>query len=548
MRQALFSFGLFLFALFKGSHAMAYDFEVNGIYYTVTSFEEFTVAVDGFSKSMSGTIEIPSTITYSNKVFSVTTIKSGQSSRIASVIIPASIYEIGDYAFSGSSLRSMVIPDNVTTIGVAAFQGCTNLYSVKISKNVTSLAQELFEGCTNLTEIDWHPECTRGSIYGRCFYDCTSLKAFHLPAGIHLTGGLPKYHTAYEEKNHTSIFKNCTLLDSLIIEDGEGTIHVNYNAGNIGSGTYYGEFFGCKINYVYLGRAFEDKSEYIDQKPILCYVEHLEIGDKVTELPTWLPNLQSSVDAKKLKTLVIGSSLTKVADFSNSSYSGSFGQSLEYIKIKRTTPPKANGFSNYNFINTILYVPKGAKAAYETAEIWKNFWNIHEYSDDGTEVGTKKCANPTISYSNGKISFTCQTEGATCQSTITDTDIKSYNVNEIELGVTYIVNVYATKPGYENSEVVTATLCWFNVEPKTEGLSNDIASAKGNAVLIQNDDGIINVSGVEDGVNINVYTAAGVLVGVSKSHGGFSTIVTNIPNGEIAIVRIGDISVKVLMK
>ena len=49
----------------------AYDFEVNGICYTVTSFEEFTVAVDGFNESLSGTIEIPSSITYSNKTTSV---------------------------------------------------------------------------------------------------------------------------------------------------------------------------------------------------------------------------------------------------------------------------------------------------------------------------------------------------------------------------------------------------------------------------------------------------------------------------------------------
>ena len=47
----------------------AFDFEVNGICYTVTSFEEFTVAVDGFNESLSGIIEIPSSITYSNKNF-----------------------------------------------------------------------------------------------------------------------------------------------------------------------------------------------------------------------------------------------------------------------------------------------------------------------------------------------------------------------------------------------------------------------------------------------------------------------------------------------
>lgn len=535
MRQTLFLFGLILLAQFKVSNVMAYDFEVNGIYYTVTSFEDFTVGVDGLSESISGTIELPSTIIYNNKIFSVTSIITVHSSRIESVIIPASILEIGDGAFARSSIQSIVIPDNVTTIGNNAFYGCTKLYNVKISKNVTSLAYALFEGCTLLTEIDWHPECTNGNIYGRCFYDCTSLKTFRLPKGIYLNGSIDTYGS-------TTIFKNCTLLDSLIIEDGEGTIRFAYYKSS--SESSHGEFKGSKINYVYLGRAIEEYK----QSPDLRYVEHLEIGDKVTELPYWLPNLQNYSNANHLKTLVIGSSLTKVRDFSNDfNWDGTSGnQTLEYIKIKRTTPPEAIGFSNYNFINTILYVPKGAKATYESAEIWKNFWNIQEYSDDGSEVGERKCANPTISYSNGKLSFSCQTDGATCQSTITDTDIKSYNVNEIELGVTYIVNVYATKPGYENSEVVTATLCWLNAEPKTEGTSNDVASARGSAVLIQSKNGVINVSGVEDGANVSIYTAAGVMAGSAIVCGNHASVATNIPSGELAIVRIGEKSVKIM--
>ena len=38
---------------------------------------------------------------------------------------------------------------------------------------------------------------------------------------------------------------------------------------------------------------------------------------------------------------------------------------------------------------------------------------------------------------------------------ITDTNIKSGAGNEVELTATYTVSVYATKPGYENSDVVT---------------------------------------------------------------------------------------------
>lgn len=538
MKKNVFSTILFLSILLTGQKAFAYDFEVNGIGYTVTSFENNTVSVDGLNETISGIIDIPSNITYNNKSFSVTAIKSCNSTKIKSVRIPSSISKIDDGAFIGSSIKSIIIPDNVNYIGKSAFEDCKELIFVRMSQNVTSLNEYLFYGCTKLVEIDWHPVIDGyiGGIRRGVFYDCTSLKTFRLPAGIVLSG-------SNYEGHHYTVFNNCTSLDSLIIEDGDGIIELNYYYDG---STHHGEFSGSKINYVYLGRAFEDKSKYDNHTPILRYVEHLEIGDKVTELPTWLPNQQNYGDAKHLKTLIIGSSLTKVADFSNSyNFDGTYGnQSLEYIKIKRVTPPEAEGFSNYNFINTILYVPKGAKAAYQSAEIWKNFWNIQEYSDEGTDVDTQKCANPTINYSNGKLSFSCQTDGATCQSTIADTDIKSYSVNEIELGVTYVVSVYATKPGYENSDVVTATLCWLNAEPKTEGMSNDIAEAQGNAILIQSHDGIISIAGVAADTNIAIYSVSGQMVGSTIAHDHYSTISTSLKKGEVAIIRIGNKSLK----
>ena len=108
--------------------------------------------------------------------------------------------------------------------------------------------------------------------------------------------------------------------------------------------------------------------------PVLKYVEHLEIGDQLTK-PIWLGTDSDKPNMRPLKTLIIGKSVSEVGDYTNNS-------DLEYIKIKQQTPPAANGFSNYIYLNTILYVPKGSKFAYETADKWKYFWHIEEYSDD----------------------------------------------------------------------------------------------------------------------------------------------------------------------
>lgn len=79
-------------------------------------------------------------------------------------------------------------------------------------------------------------------------------------------------------------------------------------------------------------------------------------------------------------------------------------------------------------------------------------------------------------------------------------------------------------------------------------MTNDIATVRGNAIMIQSYDGVVNVSGVEDGMNISVYSTSGILSGASTAHGGHSSIVTNIRSGEVAIVRIGNNSVKIVMQ
>jgi hypothetical protein len=215
-------------------------------------------------------------------------------------------------------------------------------------------------------------------------------------------------------------------------------------------------------------------------------------------------------------------------------------------------------FSNQTYLNSTLYIPIGTKDRYFEVEGWKNFFNIQEMDvndmwDGKGEPSTgdetkEKCEKPIIRYTNGKLLFDSATEGAICQSTITDSDITSFSGNEIQLGVTYNISVYATALGYQNSEVATATLCWIDADPKTEGIENGVAQVKANAVLIQSHDGTVSVEGVADGTDITIYDTSGQMVGSTKAHCNYTTIATNLRNGSVAIVRIGDKSLKIIMK
>ena len=195
---------------------------------------------------------------------------------------------------------------------------------------------------------------------------------------------------------------------------------------------------------------------------------------------------------------------------------------------------------------TTLHVPASAVNAYKVAAPWKNFKSIVDI--DGTTPETPKCEKPTISYENGQLKMSCATEGVEYVTDITDADIKKHYDATISLTATYTINVYASKNGYDNSDVTTATLCWIDQQPKTEGITDGVVNVTAKAVLIKSNGGLLTVEGVDDGESVAVYTTDGVKKGSAICQNGVASIDTNIQSGNVAIVRIGQKSVKVVVK
>lgn len=94
---------------------------------------------------------------------------------------------------------------------------------------------------------------------------------------------------------------------------------------------------------------------------------------------------------------------------------------------------------------------------------------------------SQKCATPIISYADNKLSFNCETDGATCHYTITNNDVRSGSGNEIQLGMRYHVTAYATKAEFENSDVAAMDI---------------VIISNGQAIVIGdvNGDGVVNVA------------------------------------------------------
>ena len=102
---------------------------------------------------------------------------------LTNVVIPDSVTDIGNYAFSGcTSLESINIPDSVTSIGLNAFNKCRSLTSINLPKGVTKIAGWLFADCESLKEVNLPQEITE--IHTCAFYGCKSLTNINIPQTV----------------------------------------------------------------------------------------------------------------------------------------------------------------------------------------------------------------------------------------------------------------------------------------------------------------------------------------------------------------------------
>lgn len=126
------------------------------------------------------------TVTIENGIAEIPTSCFTSCSKITEIAIPASVTNIGDNAFSGTSLKNLVIPDGVQTIGTQAFYG-TQLTSATIPASVTSIGANAFSTpvTTNVTlnkktnEISGSPWGARGII--TWLIRVTRLEVTHMP-------------------------------------------------------------------------------------------------------------------------------------------------------------------------------------------------------------------------------------------------------------------------------------------------------------------------------------------------------------------------------
>ena len=215
-----------------------------------------------------------------------------------------------------------------------------------------------------------------------------------------------------------------------------------------------------------------------------------------------------------------------------------------YCYAEKVPSTQSNAFNGSYPEYIILHVPDASIESYKATTPWSSFGKIVGLSGDEPEQPeVEKCATPVVTYAEGKLSFSCETEGAEFVTDITDSDIKKHYDAEIELSATYNIEVFATKANCENSDTVSVALVWVengNVDEET-----GIISVEAAPVLIQGNGGILTVSGVAKGTDVVVYTISGTEVARATAADGTATISTGLQSGTIVVVKFGNKSVKV---
>ena len=89
---------------------------------------------------------------------------------------------------------------------------------------------------------------------------------------------------------------------------------------------------------------------------------------------------------------------------------------------------------------------------------------------------------------------------------------------------------------------------WYKFKHIEEGDPTGISKISYGPKDIQAQDGIISVSGVDDGQQVAIYQIDGKQVATTKAYNGSASVATNVSKGNTVIVKIGDKAVNIMMR
>ena len=341
-----------------------------------------------------------------------------------------------------------------------------------------------------------------------CFYDCSGLTSITLPSSVSSLGDF--------------CFQGCRGLASITIPS---------SVTSLGSDC----FADCSgLTSITIPSSVTSLGDY-------CFewcsgLTSITIPSSVTSLGAHCFN-----NCSGLTSITIPSSVTSLGD---GCFSGCSSLETVYFEGKYCN----SSYTDLHIPTTsIIKVPTEYLQGYKDA-LGSSYKYIYAWNPDGTGDGTKpvtQCATPSVSYESGKLMFACETTGAKYYYTITDTDITSDALSEngeVSLSAAYQISVYATADGYTASDKAEATLYWINANLDN---GTNINQVRTRGVVASAHDGIISLSGLDDGEVVKFFAADGKYLGSMVAANGTASYAVN---ESLVIAKVGKDSIKIAMK
>jgi uncharacterized repeat protein (TIGR02543 family) len=260
-------------------------------------------------------------------------------SNLTTIDFPVGLTSIGDYAFSGcGSLSSVAFSVGLTSIGNHAFVGCNSLSSVTLPVGLTSIGNSAFSGCDNLTSINFPVGLT--SIGNRAFYGCSGLTSIDLPVGV-----ISIEERTFAYCNNLSIVNLPVGLTSIGTSAffGCGSLaSINFPAGLTSIG--YDAFSGCSS------------------------LTSINIPAGVTTIEQF-----AFFNCDNLNTVILPAGVTYIGDYA---FAGCVGLTSLTNMNPRPINIHSDVFEGVDKSVCELTVPTDSRAAYQSAEVWKEFSKI----------------------------------------------------------------------------------------------------------------------------------------------------------------------------
>lgn len=605
MKRILFLVALLLVVIYVEA-AKVDRIQIDGLWFNIsTVLQEADLITPEDGSKYEGEVNVPVSIMYDGVEYPVTLSKEvfRDSPNLLSVSLPDGLEEIGPYWFYGcKSLETVIVPQSVRSIGYMAFFDCWKLSSIELPKNLNSLGYATFQNCASLEQLVL-PNSLQ-SITSQAFMNCSSLNTMIIPEGVKSIGiaafqdcrglksvTIPSSLVAVEKL----AFKGCSALCEVHISDLLSWIGIDFIDGSSSNPLIFARRLylnGKELNELVLpeGLVTLPKQVFYNCLSLISVsfpnslkeigpiafagcrnLKSVIIPDNVRKVETGafrdcsslqtvkLSNSLSVINAnlfsgcRNLEGIAIPEGVTVIYD---NAFWGCSGLST-VVFPKSLNMINKGAFANCTGLKKLPIIPQGVTeiadslfkgcTGFTSIEIPKNIKKIGNYSfmdcsnvetvvlPDGIEaIGYNAFAHiPTLTH---VFSFIEEVNNDNFKRAAFDSSGIEYAILHVPESV--IESYEARFPWKEFGKIVSLT----EEDTKTEEVLND------SSIQIGSSGSTIVVQGLSSDMRVSVYTVAGVQIGYAVAADGNVVMNTNMKKGDVAIVKIGQQTKRVIMK